>query len=82
MSKSPCYSSKGPAELLSVAGFMPCYHIAIIWTASSDAALLACSKATARWENAQAVTEWNVEVRFLLSFISCIRGLERSGWKY
>jgi hypothetical protein len=31
--------------------------MAIIWTASSDAARQACGKAAARWGNAQAVTE-------------------------
>jgi hypothetical protein len=30
--------------------------VAIIWTASSDAARQACGKAAARWGNAQAVT--------------------------
>ena len=42
--------------------------MAIIWTASSDAARQACGKAAARWGNAQALTmaAENVSIRAMI----------------
>jgi hypothetical protein len=42
--------------------------MAIIWTASSDAARQACGKAAARWGNAQAVTDRDSESFQYFSF--------------
>ena len=65
MNKSPCSSrghgkarpSRDTSHDLHHEGKVSCLRLmAIIWTASSDAARQACGKAAARWGNAQAVT--------------------------